>query len=329
MRNRTLSISLFWVLAAFAFCLRAFAQAPQLVDKYAEVNGVRLHYASAGSGKLIVFLHGFPEFWYQWKPQLAEFGKDVQAVAPDMRGYNLSSKPTGVEHYRVKDIVEDIRALAAQLGQKKFVLVGQDWGGAIAWAFALYHPECVEKLVILNAPHPALFDRELRENPAQQLASRYMLGVYDPGLAQAYAADGYAALVKTVLAEGLSNGRFNSDDRKAYIDAWSQPGALESELNYYRAANLGPPDAKHGRAANGNYTPDLASTVVNVPTLLIWGMKDPYLLAGNLSGLGQFVPDLRVKLFADASHWVNREKAAEVNAAIRDFISPQQHQAAR
>ena len=302
--------------------LSASAESPVFKDAYVEANGVRLHYVTAGSGKLIVFLHGFPEFWYQWKPQLTEFGKDFEAVALDMRGYNLSSKPSGVDRYRTRDIVEDVSALAKHLHAKKFVLVGQDWGGAIAWAFALYHPEQLEKLVILNAPHPAIFDRELKENPAQQYASRYMLGVGDPSLAQKYATNDFAPLQQLVLAEGLKNGRFDEEDRRAYLAAWAQPGALDSALNYYRAARLGPPDPATKFSANGNYTPDLASTIVRVPTLIVWGMKDTYILTGNLSGIGKYVPDLKVKILADASHWVNHEKPAEVNAAIREFIAP-------
>lgn len=137
----------------------------------ADVNGVRLHYASAGEGKLILFLHGFPEFWYMWKEQLAEFSRDYRAVALDMRGYNLSSKPAEVEAYGIDFLIEDVRGLAAHLGYEKFILAGHDWGGVVAWAFALRHPNLLEKLIIVNAPHPAIFRRELRENPRQQAAS--------------------------------------------------------------------------------------------------------------------------------------------------------------
>src|SRR6516165_1464331 len=131
-------------------------------DEYASVNGVRLHYVSAGKGPLILFLHGFPEFWYEWKDQLAEFGKDHLAVAPDMRGYNLSDKPRDLAQYRISVLVEDIRALGEHFAPgKKFVLVGHDWGGAVAWSFAIAHPEMVEKLIIVNAPHPGIFARLL------------------------------------------------------------------------------------------------------------------------------------------------------------------------
>jgi epoxide hydrolase 4 len=320
--SRNLMRSLMAAIVLSAFCWHgALAQSPPLEDRYADVNGVRLHYVTQGTGRLIIFLHGFPEFWYQWKPQLAEFSKDFQVVAPDMRGYNLSSKPAGVDHYQVKILVEDIRLLAERLGQRQIILVGQDWGGVIAWAFALYHPDLVEKLIVLNAPHPAIFDREMKENPAQQLASRYMVAVRDPAAAQSYPPNDYAALVGLVLAEGLRKGRFVEADKRAYINAWSQPGALDSALNYYRAAHIGPADPATGSPANGNYTPDLSATIVHVPTLLIWGLQDPYLLAGNLSGIGKYVPDLTLKLLPDATHWVNHEKPDEVNTAIRKFIT--------
>ena len=146
---------------------------PARKDGYAEVNGVRLHYVEQGQGPLILFLHGFPEFWYSWKDLLADFGRDHHAVALDMRGYNLSARPEPVDAYRVPVIVEDVRALAAKLGATRFVLVGHDWGGVIAWAFAAQHPELLEKLVIINAPHPAVFARELANNPEQQNASSY------------------------------------------------------------------------------------------------------------------------------------------------------------
>ena len=133
---------------------------PMFKDKYVHVNGVRLHVVTAGKGPLILFLHGFPEFWYEWKDQLAEFGKDHLAVAPDMRGYNLSDKPEALDQYKINLLVEDVRALADHFShQKKFVLVAHDWGGAVAWAFAIAHPEMLDKLVIVNAPHPGVFGR--------------------------------------------------------------------------------------------------------------------------------------------------------------------------
>jgi len=292
-----------------------------LRHEYADLKGIRLHYVTAGEGKLIMFAHGFPEFWYEWKNQLAEFGRDHQAVALDMRGYNLSSKPTDVEQYRVGYLVEDLRALAEHLGHKKFVLVGHDWGGAVAWAFAIYHPDYLEKLIIINAPHPGVFERELRENAAQQRASEYMLVFRSPQAEQILSANDYAALVDAVLAEGLKQGYFTEEDRKAYIEAWSQPGALTGGLNYYRAAGIGPPTGEGPVwRATDDRTSGLASLTVRVPTLVIWGEKDEALLTGNLQGLDRVVPDLTVKRIPGGSHWVIHEKPGLANSYIRDFI---------
>jgi pimeloyl-ACP methyl ester carboxylesterase len=291
---------------------------PKLQDRYAEVNGVRLHYVEAGKGPLVVFLHGFPEFWYEWKNQLAEFGKDHLAIAPDMRGYNLSGKPSGVEPYEMKNLVEDVRALADHLGRKKFVLVAHDWGGAVAWAFALSHPERLDKLIIINAPHPGVFARLLRDDPAQQKASQYMLMFRSDQAEATLSANNYAALVNAVLGAGLKTGAFTEEDRKAYIQAWSQPGALTGGLNYYRAARIGPPapgtDVSAGNSASAT------QLTVKVPTLVIWGEKDTALLTSNLEGLDQFVPQLTIKRIPEGSHWVIHERPAEVNGYIRDFL---------
>lgn len=286
--------------------------------EYADVNGIRLHYVTTGKGKLIMFLHGFPEFWYEWKNQLVEFGRDYQAVAPDMRGYNLSSKPADVEQYRTRYLVEDLRALAERLGHKKFILAGHDWGGAVAWFFAITHPEMLEKLIIINAPHPAVFQRELRENPAQQQASAYMLQFRSPQAEQILSANTYDALVRTVMGERLAQGIFTEEDRQAYIEAWSQPGALTGGLNYYRAARLVPPSDDSAEGTSAGVDP--SALMVNVPTLVIWGEQDRFLLTGNLEGLERFVPHMTIKRVPDGTHWIIHEKPALVNAAIREFI---------
>lgn len=298
--------------------------APELKDHYAEVNGVRLHYVSAGKGPLIIFLHGFPEFWYEWKNQLAVFGQDHLAVAPDMRGYNLSAKPAEVDQYQVKYLIEDVRALAAHLGHKKFTLVAHDWGGAVAWALASAHPESIEKLVIVNAPHPGVFARLLAEDPKQQQASQYMLMFRSPQAEATLSANHYAVLVNIVLGAGLQSGAFNEEDKKAYIEAWSQPGALTGGLNYYRAAQVGPPppgsEGSAKTASTGNFGVDPAKLTVSAPTLVIWGEKDTALLTGNLDGLDRFVPKLTIKRIPEGTHWVIHEKPDEVNRYIREFI---------
>ena len=295
------------------------------MDTYVNVNGVRLHCVTEGRGSLILFLHGFPEFWYEWKNQLAEFGKDHLAVAPDLRGYNLSDKPAGVENYRVDVLVEDIRQLADHFRHgKKFILVAHDWGGAVAWAFAIAHPDYLQKLIIINAPHPAIFGRLLTSDPAQQKASQYMLMFRGSQAESILSANNYAVLVQSVLGDGLSTGVFTEEDKAAYIKAWSQPGALTGGLNYYRASRVGPPAPPQVAAEIGpstaNFASDPTQLTVKVPTLVIWGEKDTALTTGNLDGLSEYVPQLTIKRVPDASHWVVHEKPAEVNGYIREFI---------
>lgn len=284
--------------------------------KYADVNNIRLHYVTAGKGKLIIFLHGFPEFWYEWRNQLAEFGGNYRAVAPDMRGYNLSSKPVEVEQYRMKYLVEDIRALAKHLGFKKFILVAHDWGGGVAWPFAIRYPEYLEKLIIINAVHPAIFIRELRDNPAQQRASQYILVYRTAEAENILARDNYAILVDNLLEDGIKQGYFTDEDKQAYIEAWSEPGALTGGLNYYRAVHLG----SFTGESDDSLSADPSVFMVNVPTLVIWGEKDKWLLTGNLEGLEKYVPDLTIKRIPDGSHWVIHEKPGLVNSYIREFI---------
>ena len=294
--------------------------APPIEHETVDVNGVKLHVAKSGKGDLILFLHGFPEFWYAWKNQIEEFGKDHLAVAPDMRGYNLSSKPPEVEHYRVPLLIEDVRALAAKYGfgaNRKFTLVGHDWGGAVAWAYAIAHPDTLNKLVIVNAPHPAVFQRELRENPAQQKASQYMLMFRSPEAEKTLSANDHAMLVQIVLGTGLKQGFFTEADKKAYLDAWSQPGALTGGLNYYRAAQVGPPTAD--QPSTPAFVTGAAN--VNVPTMVIWGEKDTALLTGNLEGLDAYVPQLTVRRIPEGTHWVIHEQPSVINRYIREFIA--------
>ncbi|MBF6591479.1 MAG: alpha/beta hydrolase [Ktedonobacterales bacterium] len=279
----------------------------------ADVNGIRLHYVTEGQGPLLLFLHGFPEFWYAWNAQLAEFGRDYQAVAVDLRGYNLSSKPAELEQYAMPHLVEDVRALADALGARRFVLVGHDWGGVVAWAFAMAHPERLERLVIINAPHPAIFLRELRDNPAQQQASQYMLVFRSPQAEAILSANTYAALLGNLFP-------MTNEDRAAYIAAWSQPGALTGGLNYYRAARIGPATGEEPPDPSG-LLPDATALVVHVPTLVIWGERDTALLTGNLDGLDAYVPNLTIERIPDGSHWVVHERPAPVNAAIRRFLA--------
>jgi epoxide hydrolase 4 len=290
-----------------------------------KVNGVELHCVTAGAGPVMLFLHGFPEFWYEWKMQLQEFGRDHLAVAPDLRGYNLSEKPSDVEQYRINLLVEDIRGLAEHFSPgKKFVLVGHDWGGAVAWVFAIAHPEYLEKLIIINAPHPGIFRRLLASDPEQQNASAYMTMFRSPEAEAILSANDHALLVNVVMGEGLKSGAFSEEDKAEYLKAWAQPGALTGGLNYYRANHLGPPVGGQGGAEAGADMRDAgldpARLVVKVPTLVIWGEKDTALTLQNLDGLEKFVPRLTVKRVRDGSHWVVHENPGLVNGFIREFI---------
>jgi pimeloyl-ACP methyl ester carboxylesterase len=285
-------------------------------SRYAALaNGITLHYAACGTGPPIVFVHGFPEFWYEWKDLLADFGRDHLAVAPDMRGYNLSSKPGEVEAYRAKHLVEDLRLLLDHLGAQRCAMVAHDWGGAVAWSFAALHPERLDRLVIINAPHPVIFARELRDNPAQQQASAYMNLFRSAKAERVLEADNYLRLRRSTLDAWAANGGTATEaDRAAYLAAWSQPGALTGGLNYYRASPLHPPDS----GAPADLAPDAFR--VRVPTLVIWGERDHALLLGNLEGLERQVQDLRVIRIPEGSHWVVHEQPARIAGLIREFL---------
>jgi pimeloyl-ACP methyl ester carboxylesterase len=242
-----------------------------------------------------------------------------------LRGYNLSDKPAELDQYQGKVLIEDIRALADHFRQgKKIILVGHDWGGALAWAFAVAYPDLLKKLVIINAPHPGIFAKLLASEPAQQEASQYMIMFRSPDAETILSANNYALLVENVLEPLVKTGAFTEVDKAAYLKAWSQPGALTGGLNYYRANHLGPRErpqvAADAELSTSQFGVDLARIAVKVPTLVIWGEKDTALISRNLDGLEKFVPELTVKRVPDGSHWVIHEKPGEVNRYIREFI---------
>ena len=288
--------------------------ATSFTEEFVEVSGIKLHCMNNGSGKLILFLHGFPEFWYVWREQLKEFGKDYHALAPDMRGYNLSDKPKPISEYFMPRLLADVKALVDRYSQgKKVILVAHDWGGAVAWNFAIAHPECLEKLVIINSPHPATFLRELKNNREQRKASSYMI-LFASGLGEvALKAGDYRRLKEAIFEKSANPAIFSEADKKAYQLAWSQPGALAGGLNYYKAFF----QQALKRLIGDKQKIGLR---VSVPTLVIWGEKDTALLTGNLNGLEKFVPNLTIKRIADGTHWVIHEQPELVNRYIREFI---------
>jgi len=293
---------------------------PEFQSQYADVNNIRLHYVSKGEGKLIIFVHGFPEFWGEWEDQLLEFGKDYQAVAYDLRGYNLSSKPPGVDAYNMTHHVEDLRCLIEHLGHRSCCLVAHDWGGGVAWSFALRHPEMLDKLVIINSPHPYTFARELLNNPAQREASEYMLLFRSPAAEETLSANNYENLYQGLFKWG-SKWDMPDGTLQKYIKAWSQPGALTGGLNTYRASPLYPPTSgAEEEQIKAVMSLPREMLTIKVPTLAIWGEEDSALLTGNLDGLDDYVDELTVTRIPDGTHWVIHEQPELINALIREFI---------
>ncbi len=293
---------------------------------FAPANGIRLHCVAQGAADapLMLFVHGFPEFWYCWHAQLDEFGKDYRAVAFDLRGHNLSDKPEGVAAYRIKPLLEDLRQLIEHLrtGQddKSCVLVAHDWGGAIAWTFAALYPQYVNRLVIINAPHTVPFARALAHDPAQQAASAYMNFFRLDKAERVLSENGFERLLKMFNATADGRCALGAEEIPLYRKAWSQPGALGCALNLYRASPLYPPTADDPGAAALKLDP--AALTVRVPTLVIWGEADTALGTVLLEGLDELVPDLRIERLPGASHWVIHEQPRQLNAAMRAFLAP-------
>src|SRR5579872_4423676 len=282
-----------------------------LEEAYAEINGVRLHYVARGKGPLVLLLHGFPEFWYAWRHQLDDLGHDFRVVAPDTRGINLSSGPEDVASYHLDTLVEDVRQLIAHLGYERAVLVGHDWGGFIAWETAIRYPALIDRLVILNAAHPGIFDRLLREGGAQAEASRYMLAFRSSRGEELLSRGDFAAFRANILEPGLARGQLDRTDAERYLKAWRRPGSLTAGLNYYRANKSGPLSGDDPRVRS------LEETRITVPTRVIWGEKDPYFVPQNLDLLPLAVPDLLLHRFPDADHWVVHQHSREVSALLR------------
>jgi pimeloyl-ACP methyl ester carboxylesterase len=277
-------------------------------ESYAEVNGVRLHYAEAGSGPLVVLLHGFPEFWYAWRhqiPVLAEAGYHV--VAPDMRGYNLSSKPAGWREYGAESLAGDVAGLIRHFGVDDAYVVGHDWGAAVAYFTAMEHPEVVKRLAILNVPHPARMLASFR-TWRQLRKSWYMFFFQLPLIPERLlAANDFAAAKRALRAE--SPDAFGDADVERYVEAWSQPGALTAMLNYYRAALRRSPRSSLARLRS-----------IDVPVLVIWGQRDSVLGSELAEPEAKWVSDVRVERLPQATHWVQHDAPEHVNELLTGFF---------
>ncbi|NEX59712.1 alpha/beta fold hydrolase [Noviherbaspirillum galbum] len=295
--------------------------APILEGQYAALsNGTRLHYASAGErGKpLLLFVHGFPEFWYEWEAQLKEFGGDYFAVAPDLRGFNLSDMPQELSAYKAKHIVDDLRLLAKHLGYDKFTLVAHDWGGAIAWNLAIALPELLHKLIIINSPHPYLFMKALAEDPAQRKASDYMNWLRAEGSEEALAKDDFALLERLLNGMGQSpTPWFDQKTRARYHECWAR--GLRGGVNYYRASPLHPPTDDHPGPLKLQLDPE--DFRIKVPVRVIWGESDIALPVSLSHGLDAFIDDLRIERIPEGSHWIVHEQPERVNRLLRGFLA--------
>jgi pimeloyl-ACP methyl ester carboxylesterase len=280
------------------------------LHRQVEANGVLLHVVEAGSGPPVLLLHGFPEFWYSWRRQLpALAAAGFRAVAPDLRGYNLSGKPRGIASYAVGTLAADVAALVKGLGAESAFVAGHDWGGALAWYLPLLHPGLVRKLAILNAPHPAAFRRELKTSREQRRKSRYILFFQLPWLPERmFRRNDFAVLAKMLRRDPVRKGAFSDDDIARYREALARPGALPAALNWYRAALRHPPRLPEGRRT------------IDVPTLVLWGEKDRYLGTGLTAGLECWVADLRVERLPDASHWVQADAPERVSELLVRFF---------
>ncbi|MFX1535019.1 MAG: alpha/beta fold hydrolase [Promethearchaeota archaeon] len=276
----------------------------EIEEQFIETNGIHLHTIIIGSGEPLILLHGFPDFWYGWKNVILGLKDKFKLIIPDMRGYNLSDKPKGTNNYNLKILVEDIRGISETLNIDKFNLAGHDWGGVVAWAFAEKYPTKLTKLIILNAPHPKIFQEKLRTDKAQQKASFYIFKFLEPE-GESFLFENDFMWLKMAVFDSMKNKKdFTDLDKQKYLEAWSQPDTILNGVNYYRA----------------NLSFDEWTGVINVPTLVIWGMKDAALLPQLLEGLSDYVKDLKIVKSEHSSHWIMHDDPELVNVNIENFI---------
>jgi pimeloyl-ACP methyl ester carboxylesterase len=283
----------------------------ELEHGYIKTNGIQLHVLQSGpkSGTPVMFLHGFPEFWYGWRKQIPAFAAaGCRVIVPDQRGYNLSNKPKGVKAYCVEALVEDIIGLISALDYEKVNLVGHDWGALVAWMLAIKHPEKLHRLGIINVPHPSVMKRFLQRDLEQMRRSLYALFFQLPWLPElSMRAGNWRGASISMRRSGRSRA-FTGEDIEKYKEAWSQPGAMTAMLNWYRAA--------------ARYQPEITNGMqVHIPTLILWGVKDFALSRRMARPSLDYCDDGNLIFFPDATHWVQHEEADEVNRQLLTFIS--------
>ena len=279
----------------------------EISSRFFEVNGIRLHTAVAGppEGKIMLFLHGFPEFSLGWRKQLLFFAeKGYRVIAPDQRGYNLSSKPKGVKAYRIEILVADMVALIKQLSTQKVILVGHDWGGGVAWELAGQHPELIEKLIILNMPHLKVMRDTLKSSPRQMLKSWYAGFFQVPFLPEWFSSLFNFKLLERSMIRTARQNTFTHFEMAQYKAAWRNPGAVKTMINWYRAYKYSRPRLKR----------------INIPTLILWGTQDKFLLPEMAQKSNLLCAKGKLILLEDNTHWLHHEKAAKVNQLILNFL---------
>lgn len=279
----------------------------QLEHRTASVGDVSLHFVEAGVGPPVVLLHGFPEFWGGWRHQIAPLaGSGFRVIAPDQRGYNASDKPPSASSYNLDALAGDVVGLLDSLGLPRAAIVGHDWGGIVAWWLAARHPERVERLAILNAPHPDAFRRFIRTSPRQMLRSWYAMLFQVPWLPEALLRPRRWAPLRRMMRRSGRPDAFTEADLDAYAEAWSLPGAMTAMINWYRAPL--PPASETSRAR------------VSAPTLVIWGARDPAIDRRLAEKSLAYCDRGRLEFIEDATHWVQHEEADRVNQLLLDFL---------
>lgn len=283
---------------------------------FAHVNGIKLHYAEAGAGELVIFLHGFPEFWYSWRHQLQALAPHFHVVAPDLRGYNLSDKPANVEDYRMDVLVDDVIGLIDHFGAPQAAIVGHDWGGGLSWAVAQKHADRVSKLVVMQVPPAAVWRANM--SLRQLLRSWYMFFFQLPRLPEwMISRNQFAGLDQVFKERVVRSGAFSDADIAAYKEALQKPGVLTAAVNYYRANVFRV--MRGGQSSGPTAKPD---SRIRVPTLFIFAEQDVAILPQTVKGVGNFIDapyrELRIP---DCSHWVQNEAPEEVNAALIEFLT--------
>jgi epoxide hydrolase 4 len=278
----------------------------ELVFKNASVS---LHSVAAGpeDGPVVILLHGFPEFSHGWRRQMEPLAAaGFRVIAPDQRGYNLSSKPRGVAAYAIRELVSDVIAIADQLGAQRVFLAGHDWGGAVAWSAAILHPQRIAKLAILNVPHPSVMRRYLKTNWRQLRKSWYMFAFQIPWLPEAMFAASNFKMGERALVGTSRPGTFSAEDLAQYRAAWSQPGALTGMVNWYRAGF--------------RFPARFADRRVRVPTRILWGMRDVFLSAEMAKDSLRYCDDAELYTFAEATHWLQHEEPGRVSEHLIGFF---------